>query len=571
MNRTLKALAESLKTLSEYPDRSLIDYWRTIQGTPVGFHGAVGQGVPIAGPAALVSNDATRNPLMKPLLAKYRPNTFLGDAIRKKNCPVSIINFVENFVGKDEDEIKARFAKMEQRVANAITLAMRDGNSKGDEYGNFRRYVLDSEYKKLFYDPDSTWGKRKEIVINKNGETSEAPNWESVLAFSYDKEGREIIVPKLGWTDAPEIVEFAKEISKRIPQPENLVKPVTVEEMKKALAEKSDDYATRNGKIYRAITSNSLVDKIYGMRSYFDSPSDFAPSDFGGSSADFYQKDSNVVSALRTHFNSPSGQSSLIYQILKMEGVSGNLIEKDSGYGMSKEYIEDQLGTSYGEIKNVIGEMYVLNQIIMKAKGRETEQVSRAFGTSIPNLSQDESIKLLLEVANKEVPLRFSSRPVSGFSSGNFQFNGFGVSTEIPIEAALSSHDGVRVQANSFLSEAETLVIGASSIQFDSNEVGVSVGEGDPLISSKDLLEISRNPKSIFSFMDERDIYPEEWRRFIIRMTMYSQVLPPEFYTEIISKLKNSKFVDNLNKNYEQMEKEDFRKFALGQFADVAD
>ena len=117
----MQSIAQRLKLLAEeggqsvpkYVDRELIDYWRTVQGTPVGFHGKVpGEGVPIAGPPVLTGGSGTDNPLLKPLLKKYPKGTYTGDAIRKPNFPLSLTVFFDNVLG-DDAAIKKRMGELE--------------------------------------------------------------------------------------------------------------------------------------------------------------------------------------------------------------------------------------------------------------------------------------------------------------------------------------------------------------------------------------------------------------------------------------------------------------------------
>jgi hypothetical protein len=117
----MQSIAQRLRVLAEeggqsvpkYVDRELIDYWRTVQGTPVGFHGKVpGEGVPIAGPPVLTGGSGTDNPLLKPLLKKYPKGTYTGDAIRKPNFPLSLTVFFDNVLG-DDAAIKKRMGELE--------------------------------------------------------------------------------------------------------------------------------------------------------------------------------------------------------------------------------------------------------------------------------------------------------------------------------------------------------------------------------------------------------------------------------------------------------------------------
>jgi hypothetical protein len=107
--------------LSKYLDRPIVDYWRTVQGVNVGFRGNPGEGVPIAGPPVLTGGAGSKNPLLKPLLKKHKKGTFIGNAIRKKNFPLSVVNFIEGVVGGSEEEIQAEFERVRKGIENAST------------------------------------------------------------------------------------------------------------------------------------------------------------------------------------------------------------------------------------------------------------------------------------------------------------------------------------------------------------------------------------------------------------------------------------------------------------------
>jgi hypothetical protein len=113
---SLRTLAEELIDLvgKEGTNLELVDYWRTIQGAKVGFHGPEGRGIPIVGPPVLTGSGST--PLLRPLMEAYPKGTFIGDAIRKKNFPISNVMFIEKIVGSTDEAIKKEF----QRVENAL-------------------------------------------------------------------------------------------------------------------------------------------------------------------------------------------------------------------------------------------------------------------------------------------------------------------------------------------------------------------------------------------------------------------------------------------------------------------
>jgi hypothetical protein len=266
----MKMLAEALKSLSKYPDRPLIDYWRTVQGTPVGFHGdpKKGAGIPIAGPPVLTGGATSGNPLLEPLLKKYPKKTFIGDAIRKKNFPLSAINFIENFVGGDEKAIKARFAEMEKRIYDF-------------EANKYAASVAKKESDSAFlYFAGKT-------ITDNYGNSSTIPSY-SVYYYSpiqWSASNNKFLV-KDGYSKNQSVIDYVNDLNekgvgqKRAPNPDDVPK-----------SEKSD---------YYALYSNIILTE----------PAMKPPSNM-----------------LLNHFASPSQQASYLYKIMQMEGVAGTFHE----------------------------------------------------------------------------------------------------------------------------------------------------------------------------------------------------------------------------------------------------
>lgn len=149
LSRDLQQLTEEKGTAPKYVDRDLIDYWRTVQGTPVGFHGKVpGEGVPIAGPPVLTGGSGSGNPLLDPLLKKYPAGTYTGDAIRKPNFPLSLCVFFDKVLGND-DAIMKRMGELGKfyktngkgtyRGANALDKLFAQDPEKQVAYGMLKQ------------------------------------------------------------------------------------------------------------------------------------------------------------------------------------------------------------------------------------------------------------------------------------------------------------------------------------------------------------------------------------------------------------------------------------------------
>jgi hypothetical protein len=432
MKTELTSLAEALKSLTKYPDREIIDYWRTIQGTPVGFHGdpKSGAGIPIAGPPVLTGGSASGNPLLAPLLKKYPAKTFIGDAIRKPNFPLSAINFIENFVGKDEDAIKARFAEMENRIlefgqyGESIKRAGTERYEAGVRFAG-KVIVNDAGDKVYVYD-----------VLSSN----------NPIDFS-DSENKFVV--RDAYSKNKEINDYVDDLNKR---GMGHVRPV------EGLKIKDLDKNYYSG-IYVQMTESPeyLADKeskLWGPAMMLDS-----------------------------HFGDPSGNSSILYRVMMLEGVAGTLTSDDYGSKLGAEsmkgkegldaYLKKSRNTDYEKCKQFIGDLYVMNQIMMTARGRKSQKVTRGMGQKLAGLiEQSSSVKVVAELEKKGVSMRFINRPVSGFASGGTsKFKGWTVNVDIPTEAILSSTWGANIQGNQFPEEKEVLVIGASSLAFAPSQI----------------------------------------------------------------------------------------------------
>jgi hypothetical protein len=288
-----------------------------------------------------------------------------------------------------------------------------------------------------------------------------------IIGYSYDNKGNKILVASNRHKNIPEVVEFVEQVKKDFPKSETKpIKPVTMSELKKALETKGLG-SERNKQIFDLIDySDYLCKDVFSERSI--NPH-FYPTSQNSSESQVHAFD-----LLTSHFSDPAGKASILYKIAKIEGVSGLLTIIDSGNRTTKESVKNQIDIEYDEAKEFMGDLYALNQVVMRLKGIESEKVFRSFGSRIPTIaSEDESVQIITEIGKNKVPTRFVNRPIAGFSTDTSSFTGLGVSTEIPSEAVLSSFNGAKIQGDDYPEERETLVIGASSLRFDHDQVGV--------------------------------------------------------------------------------------------------
>ena len=421
----LKSLAESLKSLSKYPDRPLIDYWRTVQGTPVGFHGdpKKGAGIPIAGPPVLTGGATSDNPLLKPLLAKYPKKTFIGDAIRKKNFPLSTINFIENFVGKDEKAVKARFAAMEARIADSL-----------------RDKVVDHLATDVAYSLLSKFPPEKAItndgIIN---------SWQRPIQFDNTLKFR----PTWNYTNNKDVAEYVEKLNKEWP------------------AEKADILKKVQDDKFVLDVSKRVNISVWPLRIMDDKRY--------RTDADKYY---NPNTMLMGHFSAPSGEASFLYKIMQLEGVAGTFSSYDKSKSINTKeemntHLVNHFNTDYEKCREYLGDFYVLNQIMMRNNKKTRQKVTRGMGDSLSGLEgQYQSMKVVAELKKNNVPMRFVNRPIAGFASGGTsEFVGWTVNTEVPAEAILSSTFGAKAQGDNFPQEREALIIGAASLAFEPDQI----------------------------------------------------------------------------------------------------
>jgi hypothetical protein len=462
MSTSLRTLAEALKSLSKHPDRPIIDYWRTIQGTNVGFHGdpKSGAGIPIAGPPVLTGGSSSGNPLLKPLLAKYPQKTFIGDAIRKKNFPLSTINFIEKFVGKDNDEIEARIAKMDK--------ILDDNNDKIIE--------------KLVNEIDSY-----EIRYQIKG-------WGSKLRkpIRYNKDKKKF--------------ELSNDFDLSLIKPEHIDDMINGQsDMEDAVNKLNDAYGDADKLM--SVMNGFMVDYDNKHQKYHFTLSDFAASVFQNVQIGNEAAKSQMIGTIGSHFMMPHAGVSVLYQMMKLEGVAGTLrgspdsgFAKDAGYEMTKEDISAVFakdGIDYESMKDSIGDMYAMNQAVLRRKGIETESIVRGMGGELAGVggSFDSSAQLASELNELGVSMRFMNRPISGFTEGgNAVFDGWTVRTEIPVEATLSAYTGLRIQKDGYKFERETLVIGAASLAFSPDQI--TLVEEKKKYSLDDVSRIIKKAKS---------------------------------------------------------------------------
>jgi hypothetical protein len=452
--RNLPELAEALKSLTKYPDRPIIDYWRTIQGTPVGFHGKVGEGIPIAGPPVLTGGSASGNPLLAPLLKKYPAKTFIGGAIRKPNFPLSAIMFIENFVGKDEKAIKARFADMEQRISVLVMRQQEKVNkqkAKTDALNHFNGKTLTDRL-------------GNEVIID---------TWNNPIRYNEVEE--KFYAPYSDFRSNKEVRNYLDDLNNRKVEAEVSNSKGTIKDLERLGGWAAMDY------VYKDLIYHNDKYRIKAKGS----------------------QDSGPASMLEGHFLNPSRHASYLYKIMQLEGVAGTFTDNDYGAkenvdtkeSMDK-YLKDASkdesyarNTDYEKCKDFLGDLYVLNQIMMKHNKKKTEKVTRGMGKSIAGLSSmKESMQIVAELEKQGVSMRFVNRPVSGFASGeDSTFRGWTVSADIPAEAILSSTFGAKIQGGSFSSEKEALVIGAASLAFAPEQI-TFVGN-DTVYTSKNIAD----------------------------------------------------------------------------------
>jgi hypothetical protein len=430
MSMKLKSLAESLKSLTKYPDRPLIDYWRTVQGTPVGFHGdpKKGAGIPIAGPPVLTGGATSGNPLLEPLLKKYPKKTFIGDAIRKKNFPLSTINFIENFVGGDEKAIKARFAAMEERISDSVRDRVASHLMSDMAYTLMNKFPTEKK-------------------ITNAGVLS---GWQNPIQFHKELG----FSAKYDFTGNKDVAEYVEKLNKEWPAGKaDILKKV--QDTKFVLGE------SKRLNIY-VYPKEIMSDTRYRVDA---------------------SENSHPHSILTGHFISPASRPSLLYKIMQIEGVAGTFTGAEGFLSVlisdlnTKEAMNTYLvkiqNTDYEKCREYLGDLYVLNQIMMKRNGKTRQKVARGMGNSLSGLgSEYDSMKVVAELKKNNVPMRFVNRPISGFASGGTsEFVGWTVSTEVPAEAILSSTFGAKAQDNSYPNEREALIIGAASLAFEPDQI----------------------------------------------------------------------------------------------------
>jgi hypothetical protein len=328
LSKRLVLLTEN-KSVPKYIDRQLVDYWRTVQGTNVGFHGKVpGEGIPIAGPPVLTGGSGSGNPLLEPLLKKYKAGTFTGDAIRKKNFPLSLAIFFDNVLGTDK-KINADMAKLLK----------------------------------------------------------------------------------------------AQEASGKYPS----------------------GYLTKR---------------------------------FAGKGAEH----SNAYDLINENFGSSGGDFSYVAKHLNTLGVSGSFKGSEPAKNMTTEQLHARLkakGTSPEALTEVIRDVYLLNQAVLRKKGVSSEPVTRGFGAVIPGLNTEDSLEFVMQAKRNGVAVRLAGhRSCASTASGDSSsFGGFGFqSVDVPIEAALSSWNGTRIQGGKFPNERETMMMGIADLAIDPKHLTNSAG-----------------------------------------------------------------------------------------------
>jgi hypothetical protein len=501
--RSIKTLAEELKNLSKYLDRDIVDYWRTIQGTPVGFHGdpKSGAGIPIAGPPVLTGGSASGNVLLEPLLKKYQKDTFIGDAIRKPNFPLSAIMFIENFVGKDNDEIEARIAKMDKALDEGLENEIQSQIERYYPYDTSHSAMADlfkPERDKIIYfnKENSRFELTKESEKLRHAELDRASKFVDVLNDNVDD--REKLVALL----ASKTMKIGKRHLQWVSDKNEPHHDVSISEIA--------------SEIYQSFNFNSKEHKKY--ISAYTNKKDSLPE---GARNKLHAYD-----LLMTHFHSTGGKSLKISELMRAEGVAGTFSSSDNfgsntdGKGIPSGLYQKVLAIAfsepdynltpvkldydaYAEIKSQVGDMYAMNQAVLRRRGIDKEAITRSMGGKIGGIegSRTDTLKILEEIESKGVSFRFKNRPLSGFANGKSTFlSGWAIRTEVPVEATLSSFEGLQIQDSRFAGERETLVIGASSLPFKPDEIGwntnakwtgtTHIREFTPIAKIKDNMDI---------------------------------------------------------------------------------
>jgi hypothetical protein len=498
MRRNLSKLAEELNDLTKYPDgksakdfygdRSTIDYWRTIQGTHVGFMGNVGAGVPVAGPESFLGGSGTANPLLEPLLKKHPKGTFVGDAVRKKNFPLSAINFIENFVGTDDAEIKGRIDAAEKRMEDYIEKTLVN-KSELDSL------ILGNPKVKQFLKTSS----RKDLLLS----LLQNPKQFDIVT-EQEMNGKSAV-------DGTPLVPYSSQQAKDY---------------------RNFDYLRRDASRYFMHGDENKENK--GLRMF-----ETLFQHHTGSA----ELDSTIVSRLMST-EGVSGTSSEIdrYKIGSTDDIKSQMKKWPiPSIGLEYDHSDDQKESKLKELKAAIGEAYIHNQACLRLFGNKGKPIrlSRGFGRVVPFATNAEGlsaqkikiemgksavdvtghVKVLAAAAKGNAPVRFKSRPMCGFAESNkvgSGFTGFSVSADFPPEAFLSSFGGARFQGSSFEYEKESAIIGASSIQYSPKEFGIFQAVVLPwderrFVTSEeiDLLleEVADEAKS--KYADDNDVSPK--------------------------------------------------------------
>jgi hypothetical protein len=482
--------------LSKYLDRPIVDYWRTVQGVNVGFRGNPGQGIPIAGPPTLTGGAGAANPLLKPLLKKYKKGTFIGDAIRKKNFPLSTINFIEQIVGGSEEEIRAKFDQVrkeidfdgEAKVREIVTGVL--GTPGSEKFDKFVKVFGESLREGLskadaVADEDEEDGLRLariEAVSEKIG----APHrvWRS---FNLINDPERIFEDPLAFDPSNEedVREMATDFYNYLTTGEgtgaftglNGISRSPDADMSREYGSPGDAFRVRRGSL-RMQAVNSALKKVDS--GYVEEDSKLLISDLSmteekrrKSYARSWIKDRHktVFGVFNDHFDYPSAKASILYDYLRSLGVAGTVGPKD----LAKTEGLSDLGVSEKDVNSFFADFYVANQILMP--DGDYIELTRGLGSKIPgmgNSHQAESDLLLKEIEDEGVPVRLSGqRSVSGFAEGGeSRFKGVSiVGLEVPKEAVLSAFSGLSPQESVFDFEKETLVIGAAEIAVPASKI----------------------------------------------------------------------------------------------------
>jgi hypothetical protein len=185
----------------------------------------------------------------------------------------------------------------------------------------------------------------------------------------------------------------------------------------------------------------------------------------------------SMVSAL---YQSPSGRASVASKALNSLGVSGTLREghdlaaEESKSGKTVDQMLADLGTDMDSFKSAVRDMYLMNQVMYSdaARKRGYEKVTRGMGSSLPGTGGDyyQSKALMEQAKQSGVSVRLAgNRAISSTASGNkSKFCCFGFQDmPIPIEAVLSSWNGLKAQGSDFKDEKETMVLGLADLAID--------------------------------------------------------------------------------------------------------